>query len=212
MASARWGVLNTTLMRTFVPTVVLVTMVFVHRAPAADQDRKLETAVFAAGCFWCVEEAFDKVDGVVSTTSGYTGGDVKNPTYEQVSGGGSGHAEAVNVVYDPAKVTYAQLLQVFWHNTDPTDAGGQFCDRGSQYRSAIFVDGETQRRLAEESKKALETSGRLKTPIATAIVPASAFYAAEGYHQDYYKKNPVRYKFYKYGCGRAQRLEQVWGR
>jgi peptide-methionine (S)-S-oxide reductase len=168
-------------------------------------------AIFAGGCFWCMEHPFDELDGVISTTSGYTGGHVANPTYHQVSSGTTGHAEAVQVVYDPAKVGYDKLLEVFWHNVDPLDAGGQFCDRGSQYRTGIFYTTEEQRRLAEASKKALEDSGRLPAPIVTEIVEAGPFYPAEDYHQDYYKTNPVRYKFYRFTCGRDQRLEEVWG-
>jgi len=168
-------------------------------------------ATFAGGCFWCMEPPFDKIPGVISTTSGYTGGKTENPTYEQVSSGGTGHAEAVQVIYDPAKVTYAQLLAVFWRNIDPHDAGGQFCDRGTQYRTAIFVHNDAQRKEAEESKRALEASGRLKQPIVTAIVTATRFYPAEDYHQDYYRKNPVRYKFYRANCGRDARLREVWG-
>jgi peptide-methionine (S)-S-oxide reductase len=168
-------------------------------------------ATFAGGCFWCMEPPFDKIPGVISTTSGYTGGKTENPTYEQVSSGGTGHAEAVQVIYDPAKVTYAQLLAVFWRNIDPHDAGGQFCDRGTQYRTAIFVHNDAQRKEAEESKRALEASGRLKQPIVTAILTATRFYPAEDYHQDYYRKNPVRYKFYRANCGRDARLREVWG-
>ncbi len=179
------------------------------RLAATEQSPALETATFAGGCFWCMEEAFEKVDGVVSATSGYTGGRVKDPKYDQVSSGTTGHAEAVQVLFDPSKISYARLLDVFWRNVDPTDAGGQFCDRGSQYRSAIFVHDETQHRLAEDSKRALDASG-FQDPIATEIVAAPAFYPAEDYHQDYYKKNPVRYRFYKYGCGRERRLAQVW--
>lgn len=174
---------------------------------------KAAIATFAGGCFWCVEEAFDKVPGVVSTVSGYTGGTVPNPTYEQVSGRkNTGHAEAVRVTYDPGKVTYRQLVDWFWHNIDPTQANGQFCDHGSPYRSAIFYHDDEQKKIAEASKKALEASGRLKQPIVTEITAAGPFYEAEGYHQDYYKKNPYRYRFYKYGCGRPQRLEQIWGK
>ena len=158
-----------------------------------------------------MEEAFEKVDGVVSAVSGYTGGRVPNPTYEQVSDGGTGHAEAVEIAYDPAKVTYEQLLQVFWHNIDPVAVDRQFCDHGRQYRSAIFYHGEDQRRAAEASKRAIEESKRLDRPIATEIVAAGPFYLAEEYHQGYYEKNPIRYKFYKWNCGRAQRLEQIWG-
>jgi len=170
-----------------------------------------EIATFAGGCFWCMEPPFDKLDGVISTTSGYTGGTLKNPTYEQVSSGGTGHMESVEIVYDPAKISYSQLLDVFWHNIDPTDAGGQFCDRGSQYRSAIFYHSEEQKRLAEASKAALEKSGRLPGPVVTEIRRATPFYAAEEYHQDYYKKNPIRYRFYRLGCGRDRVLERLWG-
>jgi len=166
-------------------------------------------ATFAGGCFWCVESDFDKVEGVLSTTSGYTGGTLPNPTYEQVSAGGTGHAEAVEVVYDPAKVTYAKLLDVFWHNHDPLAKNAQFCDHGNQYRAAIFYHDGEQHRLADESKQAIQA--RFKQPIQTQIVAAGPFYKAEEYHQDYYLKNPVRYKFYRFNCGRDQRLEQLWG-
>src|SRR5918999_4045341 len=184
----------------------------VHAAvtPAAAQTGTAK-ATFAGGCFWCVEEAFEKVDGVVSAVSGYIGGRTPNPTYEQVSDGGTGHAEAVEIAYDPSKVTYEQLLQVFWHNVDPVAGDRQFCDHGRQYRSAIFYHGEDQRRAAEASKQAIEESKRLDRPIATEIVAAGSFYPAEEYHQGYYEKNPIRYKFYKWNCGRAQRLEQIWG-
>jgi methionine-S-sulfoxide reductase len=168
-------------------------------------------AVFAGGCFWCLEEAMEKVPGVMAAVSGYTGGTFKNPSYEQVSSGGTGHVEAVRVTYDPSKVTYAQLVDAFWHNIDPVDGGGQFCDRGEQYRAAIFVGDAEQRAVAEQSKRAIEASGKLKKPIATAIQSAGTFYEAETYHQDYYKKNPVQYRFYKFMCGRASRLEAIWG-
>ena len=168
-------------------------------------------ATFAGGCFWCMEGPFDKLPGVVSTTSGYIGGTVKDPSYEQVSSGATGHTEGVEIVYDPAKVTYQQLLDVFWKNVDPTDGGGQFCDRGSQYRTGIFAHGEEQERLAEQSKKDLETSGKVKKRIVTQVMPAGDFYAAEDYHQDYYLRNPVRYKFYRYNCGRDERLKDLWG-
>jgi peptide-methionine (S)-S-oxide reductase len=167
-------------------------------------------ATFAGGCFWCVESDFDKVDGVISTTSGYTGGHTANPTYEQVSHGGTGHAESVEIVYDPAKVSYKKLLDVFWHNIDPLAKDRQFCDHGDQYRSAIFYHDEEQRALAEASKAAVEK--RFKQPVATQIVPAGPFYKAEEYHQDYYMKNPIRYKFYRYNCGRDARLEELWGK
>ena len=171
----------------------------------------LRTATFGGGCFWCVEEAFDKAPGVVSTTSGYTGGRVANPTYEQVSSGGTGHVEVVQVAYDPSRISYQQLLNVFWRNVDPLTPNQQFCDQGPQYRSAIFAEDAEQLRLAQASKQALEKSGRFKQPIVTEVVPASQFYPAEEYHQDYYTKNPLRYKFYKTSCGREQRLRQVWG-
>ena len=173
---------------------------------------RLEKATFAGGCFWCMEEALDKVEGVVSTLSGYTGGRTKNPAYEEVSAGKTGHTESVEVLYDPAKLSYAKLLDVFWHNIDPTTADRQFCDVGTQYRAAIFYHNETQKRLAEESKQRLETSRPFKGPIITEIMPASVFYPAEEYHQDFYKKNPLRYKFYKFNCGRAQRLQDLWGK
>jgi peptide-methionine (S)-S-oxide reductase len=166
-------------------------------------------ATFAGGCFWCMEPPFDKLDGVSSTISGYAGGKKKNPTYEEVSAGNTGHAEVVQITYDPKKITYAKLLEVFWRNVDPLTPNRQFCDIGSQYRTAIFYHDETQKRLAEESKKAL--SKRFKEPIVTEIVAASEFYPAEEYHQDYYTKNPLRYKYYRYSCGRDQRLEALWG-
>ena len=175
------------------------------------QSSGLAVATFAGGCFWCMEPPFDELPGVVSTISGYTGGHVKNPTYEEVSAGKTGHAEAVQVKYDPSKITYAKLLDVFWHNIDPTTPNRQFCDVGNQYRAAIFVHDEEQKRLAEESKAELERSGRFKQPIVTEILPASSFYEAEDYHQDYYKKNPLRYKFYRTGCGRDRQLKAVWG-
>ena len=175
---------------------------------AADA-QELAKATFAGGCFWCMEPPFDALDGVVSTTSGYTGGHTANPTYEQVSAGKTGHAEAVEIVYDPRKITYARLLEVFWRNIDPLTANAQFCDTGSQYRSAIFVHDATQRKLAEASKDA--AAQRLQKPIVTEITAASQFWPAEEYHQDYYKKNPVRYKFYRSSCGRDRRLEAIWG-
>ncbi|HKI03406.1 MAG TPA: peptide-methionine (S)-S-oxide reductase MsrA [Thermoanaerobaculia bacterium] len=178
-------------------------------APPA-QGRQLAKATFAGGCFWCMEGPFDNLDGVVSTTSGYTGGTRKNPTYEEVSSGGTGHAESVQVVYDPAKVSYEKLLEVFWHNIDPFARNRQFCDVGEQYRSAIFYHDETQKRLAEASKA--EVQKRFKQPIVTEIVAASTYYPAEEYHQDYYKKNPLRYNFYRTRCGRDARLEELWGK
>ncbi len=170
-----------------------------------------EKATFAGGCFWCMEHPFDEIPGVVSVTSGYTGGQKKNPTYEEVSAGGTGHAESVQVVYDPAKVTYEKLLKVFWHNIDPTAKDRQFCDSGHQYRSAIFYHNEEQHRLALQSKAELEKNKTFREPVVTEIEPATEFYPAEGYHQHYYKKNPIRYKFYRSRCGRDQRLKELWG-
>jgi methionine-S-sulfoxide reductase len=184
-------------------------LLFAAASPTGGET-KTAKATFAGGCFWCMEPPFDKIDGVLATTSGYTGGKVSNPSYEQVSAGGTGHLEAVEVTYDPSKVSYEKLLEVFWQNIDPTDANGQFCDRGAQYATAIFVHDEEQRRLAEESKRAIADSGRLKKPIVTPIRDAGPFYAAEDYHQDYYEKNPIRYKFYRGRCGRDRALEKLW--
>ena len=172
---------------------------------------KFEKATFAGGCFWCMEAPFDKLSGVVSVTSGYTGGNMKNPTYKQVSAGGTGHAEAVQVVYDPTRIGYTKLLDVFWHNTDPTVVDRQFCDVGSQYRTGIFYHSEEQRLLALKSKEALENSKPFKGPIVTEVTEAGEFYPAEEYHQHYYKKNPIRYRYYRNGCGRDQRLKELWG-
>ncbi len=173
---------------------------------------RLEKATFAGGCFWCMVPPFEKLDGVKEVISGYTGGQKVNPTYEEVSSGKTGHEEAVEVIYDPAKVTYEKLLDVFWRQINPTDADGQFVDRGSSYTSAIFYHNEEQKRIAEQSKKGLEQSGRFDKPVVTEIRPAGPFYRAEGYHQDYWKKNPVRYKFYRYNSGRDQYLAKVWGK
>jgi peptide-methionine (S)-S-oxide reductase len=167
-------------------------------------------ATFAGGCFWCTESDFDRVKGVISTTSGYTGGHVANPTYEQVSAGGTGHAESVELVYDPKVVSYQQLLTYYWRHVDPTVKDRQFCDYGHQYRTAIFVHNAEERQLAEASKKKVEDE--LKKPIYTEIVDAGAFYPAEEYHQNFYLKNPAKYKFYRWNCGRDQRLEQLWGK
>lgn len=177
------------------------------QAPA----RPLAKATFAGGCFWCVEADFDKLAGVVSSTSGYIGGHLPNPTYEQVAAGRSGHAEAVEVVFDPRQVSYEQLLEYFWVNIDPTVKDRQFCDIGSQYRSGIFVHDEAQRRAAEASKARLERNKPFAEPIVTPIENATTFYPAEDYHQDYYRKNPLRYRFYRNGCGRDARLRQLWG-
>ena len=181
-------------------------LLFVVPTLASAQSAK---ATFAGGCFWCMEPPFDELAGVISTTSGYIAGKTKNPTYEQVSSGSTGHAEALQVVYDPKKITYEKLLEVFWRNIDPLAANGQFCDLGSQYRSGIFYHDGNQKSAAEKSKKSIQS--RFKQPVATEITAATVFYPAEDYHQDYYKKNPVRYKLYSHGCGRAQRLEEVWG-
>lgn len=171
----------------------------------------LASAIFAGGCFWCVEADFEKLAGVMEAESGYTGGQLANPSYEQVSRGGTGHAEAVRVLYDPAKVNYTQLLEYFWRHIDPTVKDRQFCDVGSQYRSAIFYQDETQKKAAEESRAALERSGRF-AHVYTEIVPAGPFYLAEDYHQAYYKKNPIRYNFYRKGCGRDARVAELWGK
>ena len=179
--------------------------------PAAAQPGSA-VAVFAGGCFWCTESDFDKVPGVLSTTSGYIGGHVENPTYEDVSYGKSGHIEAVQVRYDSSKISYAQLLEVFWPTIDPITANAQFCDKGPQYRSAIFYGNPQELALAEASKAALERSGKLPGPVVTEILAATTFYPAEEYHQDYHNKNPIRYAYYRNGCGRDARLEQLWGK
>ncbi len=181
------------------------------RAQHAIPEHRVATATFAGGCFWCMEHPFDELDGVISVTSGYTGGRAKNPTYEEVSAGGTGHAESVQIVYDPGKIGYEKLLDVFWHNVDPLTPDAQFCDHGSQYRTAIFYHDSTQRRLAEESKRQLEGSGRFPQAMVTQIVPAGDFYPAEEYHQHYYRRNPIRYKFYRWNCGRDRRLKELWG-
>ncbi|HTK32441.1 MAG TPA: peptide-methionine (S)-S-oxide reductase MsrA [Candidatus Saccharimonadaceae bacterium] len=181
-------------------------------APDADRtDATLAHATFALGCFWCGETTFEQRPGVKSVTSGYTGGHVDHPTYEQVGTGMTGHFESIDIVYDPKQTTYAKLLDIFWHNVDPTQADGQFCDRGSEYRSVIFYHGEEQHRLALETEKKIAASGRLKKPIVTLIVPASTFYPAEEYHQDFYRKDPQRYHSYREGCGRDARLKEIWG-
>jgi peptide-methionine (S)-S-oxide reductase len=186
-----------------------IALMLISSAATTGAQEELALATFAGGCFWCMEPPFDELPGVVSTTSGYIGGRTQNPTYEEVSSGGTGHAEAVQVRYDPRKVTYTKLLEVFWRNVDPLTANRQFCDAGSQYRSAIFFHDEEQRRLAETSKNALDK--RFAEPVVTEIVKAGAFFPAEEYHQDYYKKNAVRYKVYRWNCGRDRRLAEVWG-
>lgn len=180
-------------------------------APAASAKAGTAVATFAGGCFWCMEGPFDSIDGVISTTSGYIGGTKKNPTYKEVSSGSTGHTEAVQVAYNPAKVSYEKLLDVFWHNIDPTAKNQQFCDVGSQYRSGIFYQDETQKKAAEASKAALDKAKPFKGTIVTEITAATTFYPAEDYHQDYYLKNPVRYRFYRQGCGRDARLKELWG-
>jgi peptide-methionine (S)-S-oxide reductase len=177
----------------------------------ANAEERVETAIFAGGCFWCMEPVFDKMEGVFSVTPGYTGGTIPNPSYQEVSAGETGHAEAVRIVFDPARVSYRELLQVFWHNIDPTTRNRQFCDFGSQYRSAIFYLSEEQKRVAEESRRELAESGPLDRPIVTEILAASEFYPAEQYHQQYYKKNPLNYKLYHDNCGRNSRLKELWG-
>ncbi|MFH0882197.1 MAG: peptide-methionine (S)-S-oxide reductase MsrA [bacterium] len=180
------------------------------QAKPAENDSTLAVATFAGGCFWCMEPPFQKLDGVKDVISGYTGGTKKNPTYQEVSAGATGHREAVEIVYDPAVVDYQTLLKTFWQNIDPTDRGGQFADRGSQYHTAIFYHGDEQRRQAEKSREILGKSGKFDRPIATEILPASEFYRAEDYHQDYYKKNPLRYNAYKAGSGREGFIEKFW--
>jgi peptide-methionine (S)-S-oxide reductase len=188
--------------------VLLIALFLIGEATAQPKYAK---ATFAGGCFWCMEPPFDKLSGVISTTSGYAGGQKLNPTYEEVSAGVTGHAEVVQVLYDPSKVSYAKLLEVFWRNIDPFVKNRQFCDTGSQYRTAIFYHDENQKKLALESKAALEKSGKFKEPIVTEIVPLKDFYPAEEYHQDFYKKSSLRYTTYRTGCGRDRRLEEIWG-
>ena len=191
--------------------VVLAAGLLATTIGIASAQEKTERAIFAGGCFWCVESDFDKVPGVISATSGYTGGTVANPTYQQVSAGNTGHAESVEVVYDPAKVSYAKLLDYYWHHIDPLAKDRQFCDAGDEYRTAIFYFSDEQRKLAEDTKKQVEAKFAPRT-VYTQIVKASAFYKAEEYHQKYYKKNEARYKFYRWNCGRDQRIEQLWGK
>ncbi|MGE0484358.1 MAG: peptide-methionine (S)-S-oxide reductase MsrA [Gammaproteobacteria bacterium] len=169
-------------------------------------------ATFAGGCFWCMEGPFDAIDGVLSTTSGYTGGQLVNPSYEQVSSGTTGHAEAVQVTYDPARVSYDELLEVFWHNIDPTTPNAQFCDHGNQYRPAIFFHDDAQQAAAQASRAELDQNKPFAAPIEVEITAATTFYPAEDYHQDYYLKNPLRYRFYRFNCGRDQRLTELWGK
>lgn len=183
--------------------------VFVASNATSSIAQELETAIFAGGCFWCVESDFDAIPGVVETVSGYTGGSTASPTYKTVSAGGTGHREAVQITFDPDVVSYEHLLTAFWHSVDPTDAGGQFCDRGESYSTAVFVTDDGQRQLAEASKAESEVS--LGATIVTTIEQATPFFPAEDYHQDYYEKNPLRYQFYRWSCGRNQRVEELWG-
>ena len=208
-------------MKTTIVAALVLIAVFFGYQQVRSMDDKMEkpmdkmvenarSAVFAGGCFWCTESDFEKMDGVIEAVSGYTGGRMENPTYKQVSAGGTGHIEAIKVVYDPAKISYSHLLDILWRHIDPTDAGGQFVDRGDQYRSAIFYATDEERQMAEASKKALAASGRFDRPIVTDILPLGAFYEAEDYHQDYYKKNSLRYNWYRSGSGRDQFLETTW--
>lgn len=192
--------------------IAISVVVSAQTTPPQEGARQLEIATFGSGCFWCTEADFDKVEGVVETISGYMGGTTPNPTYEQVSSGTTGHAEVLQLKYDPTRVTYEQLLDVYWRNVDPLDSGGQFCDRGSQYRPVIFYHTEEQKRLAEASKAALEASGRFDQPIVVEIAAASTFTPAEDYHQDFHLRNPLRYMVYRIGCGRDARLEALWGK
>ena len=189
--------------------IILMVAAALSFGAQAASAQKLEKAIFAGGCFWCVESDFDKVPGVVATVSGYTGGKTKNPTYQEVTYGDTGHYEAVEIAYDPAKVNYEALLTAFWSSVDPTDDGGQFCDRGHSYKTAVFVMNEKQRKAAEASRK--EAQKILGKPIVTPILAAARFFPAEGYHQDYYKKNPYRYRYYRWGCGRDKRIKAIWG-
>ena len=196
---------------------LLLLSLFITPVIASNQEattspvQKSETAIFAGGCFWCMEPPFDKLEGVISTTSGYTSGHKKNPTYKEVSAGSTGHTEAIQIKYDPEKITYSELLDVFWKNIDPVAVDRQFCDAGSQYRSGIYYLNEKQQAEAKRSLQQLNKNKPFAGEIATEVLPASTFYPAEDYHQDYYQKNPLRYKYYRFACGRDQRLEQVWG-
>ena len=192
--------------------IVLLASLLMLLALTPAQAQTRASAIFAGGCFWCMESAFDKVDGVVTTTSGYIGGTKIDPTYEQVSAGRTGHYEALQLDYDPARVSYERLLEVFWRNIDPLDATGQFCDKGPQYRSAIFAVDDGQRAAAEASKAALDKSGKLPGRVVTEVLPSTKFYPAEAYHQDYYRKNPTSYRYYRWNCGRDRRLERLWGK
>jgi len=194
-------------MKHLIKFTVLIILPLLNMSIQASE-KSTETAIFAGGCFWCMQPVFENVPGILSSTAGYTGGHVENPTYEKVSHGNTGHYESVEIAFDPSIISYEEILKLFWKNIDPVDAGGQFCDRGDSYRSAIFYANESQKDLAEQSKVDLEK--KLKTPVATSIIPASKFYPAEDYHQDFHSKNPIRYKFYRASCGRDRRLKEVW--
>lgn len=202
--------------RKFTCFLYLMTFCLIHFTMAANAEEKLgdtskyEYATFASGCFWCTQHDFDQVKGVISTTAGYTGGEKVNPTYEEVSAGGTGHVESLQVKYDPHEVSYQDLLDFYWHNVDPTRNDGQFCDKGNQYRPVIFYHNDNQKELAEKYKNELISANKIH-PILVEILPAKIFYAAEEYHQNYYMKNPIRYKFYRYRCGRDNRLNEIWG-
>jgi len=199
-------------MKIFVTILIgLFTLAPAARAESALEAEKLEKATFAGGCFWCMEHPFDVLEGVQSTIVGYTGGDTDDPTYKDISGGDTGHAEAVEIIFDPEKITYDTLLDIFWRNINPTTKNRQFADAGTQYRTAIFYHNKTQKKAAQSSLKKMNGSGRYDKAIVTEITPASKFYIAEEYHQDYYIKNPLRYKFYRYGSGRDKYLEKIWG-
>ena len=189
---------------------LFITPIFAENQAASPTTRQQETAIFAGGCFWCMEPPFDKLNGVISTTSGYTAGHKKDPTYKEVSAGSTGHTEAIQIVFDPNEISYAELLEVFWKNIDPVAVDRQFCDSGTQYRSGIYYLNSTQEVAAKQSLQQLEKSRAFEGVISTEIAAASTFYPAEDYHQDYYQKNPIRYKFYRYRCGRDQRLEALW--
>ena len=190
---------------------LILTLLSTYSAAQTTADSRIETATFAGGCFWCMEPPFDKLDGVLSTISGYTGGHTVNPTYKQVSSGTTGHIEVVQIKYDAEKISYSDLLKVYWKNVDPTRSDGQFCDKGEQYRPAIFYHNDEQQRLAMQSSEQVMENKPFAGSVKVEIIEASSFYAAEEYHQDYYLKNPIRYRYYRYSCGRDKRLEEVWG-
>jgi peptide-methionine (S)-S-oxide reductase len=207
-----------TVMRRFLTATLSAGMMLISAAAGTEEQmpgkmtgKAYKTAIFAGGCFWCVESDFDKIAGVISTISGYTGGMKHNPTYRQVVAGGTGHLEAVKITYDPKKVSYKRLVEYFWRTVDPTDGGGQFCDRGQSYTTAIFTATPAQKKIAAASKARLVTDKVLKRPIVTPIRDATSFYPAETYHQNYYRKNPIRYKYYRYSCGRNARIRAIWG-